>query len=183
MIPINFKNSHWSLVTVDLNERKLDYYDSLDNTQEAFKIMESLAELFTEYITRNKEDVYNLIGLDCKKDTEDATLKLSNSFTSNINDAPEQNPNSAFHNININKKNELDSQYDTDAHAMNLSWRYKIFDTPKQMNGTDCGVFMCKYIDYISRNKDLTFNQPDIKFFRFLMGVELMEGRMIKVFV
>lgn len=30
---------------------------------------------------------------------------------------------------------------------------------PQQMNGSDCGMFTCKYADYLSRGKSFTFNQ------------------------
>lgn len=36
---------------------------------------------------------------------------------------------------------------------------YKIPDIPKQQNYYDCGVFACKYAEYISRRASLTFTQ------------------------
>ena len=30
---------------------------------------------------------------------------------------------------------------------------------PQQMNGSDCGVFTCKYAEYISRGAEITFTQ------------------------
>ncbi len=30
---------------------------------------------------------------------------------------------------------------------------------PQQMNGSDCGVFACKYAEYVSRGADITFSQ------------------------
>ncbi|XP_043916648.1 sentrin-specific protease 2-like isoform X2 [Protopterus annectens] len=32
-------------------------------------------------------------------------------------------------------------------------------EIPQQMNGSDCGVFLCKYADYIARDKPITFTQ------------------------
>lgn len=32
-------------------------------------------------------------------------------------------------------------------------------DIPQQKNGSDCGVFACKYADYIAKRKPLTFKQ------------------------
>lgn len=40
------------------------------------------------------------------------------------------------------------------------NWRTTIVKKiPQQMNGSDCGMFTCKYADYLSRNKSFTFNQ------------------------
>lgn len=40
------------------------------------------------------------------------------------------------------------------------NWRTIIVKKiPQQMNGSDCGMFTCKYADYLSRNKSFTFNQ------------------------
>jgi sentrin-specific protease 1 len=39
-------------------------------------------------------------------------------------------------------------------------------DIPKQDNGSDCGVFMCKYADYLSDRLDLTFSAADMPYFR-----------------
>ncbi|MBN3291121.1 SENP1 protease, partial [Polypterus senegalus] len=32
-------------------------------------------------------------------------------------------------------------------------------EVPQQMNGSDCGVFACKYADYIARDKPINFTQ------------------------
>lgn len=32
-------------------------------------------------------------------------------------------------------------------------------EIPQQMNGSDCGMFTCKYADYITKDKSITFTQ------------------------
>lgn len=32
-------------------------------------------------------------------------------------------------------------------------------DIPRQLNGSDCGVFACKYAEYITRDVPVTFTQ------------------------
>ena len=32
-------------------------------------------------------------------------------------------------------------------------------EIPQQKNGSDCGVFACKYADYIAKGRPLTFKQ------------------------
>ncbi|KAH0512592.1 Sentrin-specific protease 2 [Microtus ochrogaster] len=43
-----------------------------------------------------------------------------------------------------------------------LEWTHysmKPHEIPQQFNGSDCGMFTCKYADYISRDKPITFTQ------------------------
>ncbi|GAA6087511.1 sentrin-specific protease 2-like [Tachysurus ichikawai] len=35
----------------------------------------------------------------------------------------------------------------------------RTFAIPKQLNGNDCGVFVCKYADFLSQGKPFTFRQ------------------------
>ncbi|KAK2562098.1 Sentrin-specific protease 2 [Acropora cervicornis] len=35
-------------------------------------------------------------------------------------------------------------------------------DIPEQLNGCDCGVFACKYAEYLSRGAKFDFDQEDI---------------------
>ena len=32
-------------------------------------------------------------------------------------------------------------------------------EIPQQMNGSDCGMFTCKYAEYITKDKAITFTQ------------------------
>jgi len=51
---------------------------------------------------------------------------------------------------------------------------YQPKDIPLQENGYDCGVFMCKYADYISKNSSFTFEQEDIRYFRKRMILDIV---------
>jgi sentrin-specific protease 1 len=45
-------------------------------------------------------------------------------------------------------------------------------DVPQQMNGSDCGMFTCKYAEYISRGKtEFNFNQVNFKFYIFNLNL------------
>ena len=48
---------------------------------------------------------------------------------------------------------------------------------PQQTNGCDCGVFACKYADYISDNCPLVFSQVDMPYFRRRMLLEIIQKR------
>ncbi|RUS74317.1 hypothetical protein EGW08_017926 [Elysia chlorotica] len=53
-------------------------------------------------------------------------------------------------------------------------------DNPQQMNGSDCGMFMCKYADYITRQKDLSFTQEDMPYFRKRMVYEIISKKLLQ---
>ncbi|TKC45736.1 hypothetical protein EI555_001804, partial [Monodon monoceros] len=50
-----------------------------------------------------------------------------------------------------------------------LEWTHyhmKAHEIPQQLNGSDCGMFTCKYADYISRDKPIIFTQHQMPLFR-----------------
>lgn len=52
-------------------------------------------------------------------------------------------------------------------------------NAPKQMNGSDCGVFSCMFAEYVSRNKEITFSQQHMPYFRQKMILEIATGKML----
>lgn len=42
---------------------------------------------------------------------------------------------------------------------MILSLYKTLQEIPQQMNGSDCGMFTCKYAEYITKDKPITFTQ------------------------
>ncbi|XP_062325757.1 sentrin-specific protease 2 isoform X1 [Osmerus eperlanus] len=52
-------------------------------------------------------------------------------------------------------------------------------EIPQQKNGSDCGVFACKYADYISQGRPLTFRQCHMPLFRKLMIWEILNQRLL----
>lgn len=50
---------------------------------------------------------------------------------------------------------------------------------PEQMNGCDCGVFMCKYAEYKSRYADFTFKQDNMPYFRKRMIYEILSKKLM----
>uniref|UniRef100_A0A663LUZ3 SUMO specific peptidase 2 n=1 Tax=Athene cunicularia TaxID=194338 RepID=A0A663LUZ3_ATHCN len=52
-------------------------------------------------------------------------------------------------------------------------------EIPQQENGSDCGVFLCKYADYISRDKPITFTQDDMPYFRKKMVWEIIHQQLL----
>ncbi|XP_068437159.1 sentrin-specific protease 2 [Clinocottus analis] len=51
-------------------------------------------------------------------------------------------------------------------------------EIPQQRNGSDCGVFVCKYADYIAKGRPLTFKQRHMPLFRKLMIWEILNQKL-----
>jgi len=47
-------------------------------------------------------------------------------------------------------------------------------DIPHQRNGYDCGVFMCKFADFSSKNKGFNFSQKNMQYFRKRMVLDIV---------
>ena len=62
---------------------------------------------------------------------------------------------------------------------MEKQWNYVIENTPKQDNNYDCGVFVCTFIDYLSRRETFDFKACDMMYFRALIGIELTKSEVI----
>ncbi|XP_057613332.1 sentrin-specific protease 2-like [Chionomys nivalis] len=52
-------------------------------------------------------------------------------------------------------------------------------EIPQQLNGSDCGVFTCKYADYISRDQPITFSQHHMPLFRKRMVWEILHSHLL----
>ncbi|KAM6924869.1 sentrin-specific protease 1 [Xenentodon cancila] len=52
-------------------------------------------------------------------------------------------------------------------------------EIPQQMNGSDCGMFTCKYADYITKDKPITFTQKHMPYFRRRMVWEIVNHRLL----
>ena len=60
-------------------------------------------------------------------------------------------------------------------------WKQFFPDCPKQNNFSDCGVFVCKFMDNITREQKFDFSQEDMDYFRVLIGIELIKGNVLTV--
>ncbi|KAM7132807.1 sentrin-specific protease 2 isoform 4-T4 [Molossus nigricans] len=63
-----------------------------------------------------------------------------------------------------------------------LEWTHysmKPHEIPQQLNGSDCGMFTCKYADYMSRDKPITFTQHQMPLFRKKMVWEILHQQLL----
>jgi len=59
-------------------------------------------------------------------------------------------------------------------------WQTENFQKiPQQMNENDCGVFACKFAEYICRAADISFTQEDIPYFRHKMVYEIYTCKLL----
>jgi len=52
-------------------------------------------------------------------------------------------------------------------------------DIPRQLNGSDCGMFACKFADYVTKKAPFTFNQGHMPYFRERMVTEICRQKLM----
>jgi len=52
-------------------------------------------------------------------------------------------------------------------------------DIPQQMNGSDCGMFTCKFAEYLSRDAPISFSQEDMPYYRRRMIYEIVKNNLM----
>ncbi|KAG5282545.1 hypothetical protein AALO_G00057210 [Alosa alosa] len=52
-------------------------------------------------------------------------------------------------------------------------------EIPQQMNGSDCGMFTCKYAEYITKDRPITFTQKHMPYFRRRMVWEILNKKLL----
>ncbi|XP_068186584.1 sentrin-specific protease 1 [Antennarius striatus] len=73
-------------------------------------------------------------------------------------------------------KDKKGKQLDTSGWTLHSKKRNEI---PQQMNGSDCGMFTCKYADYITKDKPITFTQEHMPYFRRRMVWEIVNHTLL----
>ncbi|NXC25353.1 SENP1 protease, partial [Campylorhamphus procurvoides] len=77
------------------------------------------------------------------------------------------------------KQESLDKkrkEFDTNGWAL-LSKKSQ--EIPQQMNGSDCGMFTCKYADCITKDKPINFTQQHMPYFRKRMAWEILHRKLL----
>lgn len=50
---------------------------------------------------------------------------------------------------------------------------------PQQENSNDCGVFSCMAAEFVCRNRNITFTQKNVSYFREKMILEIVTGKLL----
>lgn len=72
-------------------------------------------------------------------------------------------------------KDKKNQQFDLNGWSTEI-----VEDIPQQMNGSDCGMFACKYADYITRGAKITFTQQHMSYFRRRMVYEIVKKTLLQ---
>ncbi|XP_052123690.1 sentrin-specific protease-like [Frankliniella occidentalis] len=116
LIPICKKKNHWVLTVVDMENKNIRYYDSM-----------------------NGQDIHCpskiLSYLELRKDGD-------------------------FEDIDISQ------------------WSANHVLAPRQMNGYDCGVFVCAYARYEAEGAVMNFSQKDMPHYRKMIGLSILSGEL-----
>lgn len=54
-----------------------------------------------------------------------------------------------------------------------------IVECPQQENGADCGIFACKFAEFISREAPVNFSQDDMQYYRKRMIWEIAKKQLL----
>ncbi|CAG07397.1 unnamed protein product, partial [Tetraodon nigroviridis] len=73
-------------------------------------------------------------------------------------------------------KDKKGKEMDTTGWILHSKERHEI---PQQMNGSDCGMFTCKYAEYITKEKPIKFTQRHMPYFRRRMVWELVNRKLL----
>ena len=153
---------HWSLVLVNLKNKTMEYIDSRKNDIYGYNTMKKLAVFFDEYL---------LVNL--KFELSERNTKQKTIINNNLNKEMDGDPSLD------QTVSSADDDEDIECDTLKKSWEYSIGLSPKQFNHYDCGIFLCKNMDYIMRSSPMDYEQEDILFFRYLIGIELMKGQIL----
>uniref|UniRef100_A0A3Q3L9X9 SUMO specific peptidase 1 n=1 Tax=Mastacembelus armatus TaxID=205130 RepID=A0A3Q3L9X9_9TELE len=81
-----------------------------------------------------------------------------------------------FEYLQQESKDKKGKKLDTSGWTLHSKRRNEI---PQQMNGSDCGMFTCKYADYITKDKPITFTQTHMPYFRRRMVWEIVNHKLL----
>merc|ERR1719354_673065 len=84
--------------------------------------------------------------------------------------------------VDLLKRYLTEEHQDKKKSPMDLTgWKQEIKkDIPQQMNGSDCGMFTCKFAEYLARRAKITFSQRDMPYFRRRMVYEIVKNDVMK---
>lgn len=81
-----------------------------------------------------------------------------------------------FEYLQQESKDKKGKVMDTSGWSLHSKKRNEI---PQQMNGSDCGMFTCKYADYITKDRPITFTQKHMPYFRRKMVWEIVNRKLL----
>jgi len=169
LIPINNK-FHWTVAKIDIKNKNIFYYDSLFGENNHSKsIINVIVKFFDEFLQNSNLAIENGNNRKINSICIDMTSDKIDDETTNTN--------------KDNSNEILNDYYETDDYpnyySFNKNWKVDYGKCNKQNNLNDCGVFTCKFLDYLSLNKIPSFTQEDIEYFRIQIAIELINENLM----
>ncbi|XP_015282319.1 PREDICTED: sentrin-specific protease 2 isoform X2 [Gekko japonicus] len=78
----------------------------------------------------------------------------------------------------LQEESKAKGNLDINASSWTL-YSMKPHEIPQQLNSSDCGIFACKYADFISRDKPIMFTQHHMPYFRRRMVWEILHQQLL----
>lgn len=148
IIPVH-RVCHWTLAVVDVRKRNIAYYDSFGRNE--------IGKQVCEHLSRWLIDVEDEMKANEIKDVEEIDKEESGEEEDDDDKEKE-------------KEEEMDNEEGGEK-----SWNIIFPDgIPLQKNGSDCGVFTCKYAECVAFGIPFNFSQKDMPRIRDAMTYELV---------
>lgn len=186
---------HWCLSSINLKEQKIIVYDSKHSNQSETNIntvLRPFISYYTHYIQYNN----SLLNQGDEKPVQRGHKFNGNDSTTGVSSDNLTNDYQSIVPTNDDKCEILvdtsifDSEQSSVCSDLNQSiidfeiedpWKFKLAKVPQQNNKFDGGIFICKFMDYLSRNEPITFSHEDIAYYRVSLGIELAIGRLLAI--
>ncbi|KAL2293768.1 hypothetical protein Nmel_018829, partial [Mimus melanotis] len=172
LVPIHL-GVHWCLAVVDFRKKTITYYDSMGGiNSEACRIL--LQYLKQESLDKKRKEF----------DTNGWALlsKKSQVWTA-------QNSKKIWELLGSSAPFSLRRSWEEKEGKNPKSWERKFFtgmrsrggvqEIPQQMNGSDCGMFACRYAERIAKDKPINFTQQHMPYFRKRMAWEILHRKLL----
>lgn len=191
-------NKYWALLSINLNNRKIIYYSSLTDPSPKTRniVVDTTKAFFDFYLEKRRKHRTDIalthrhferrVSYTPSTDLSLSHLLMSSSshFENNtVSDDKSQSESSSYFESEASSEDEEhDDKYSiTSDNNRSRSWTFKCALAPQQDNLNDGGVFVCKFMDYLSREEPITFSNEDIEYFRISIGIELVKGKLFSL--
>uniref|UniRef100_A0AC34R3D4 Ubiquitin-like protease family profile domain-containing protein n=1 Tax=Panagrolaimus sp. JU765 TaxID=591449 RepID=A0AC34R3D4_9BILA len=186
LVPVHLQ-VHWCMAVVDLQNKTIEYYDSMlgKNSVYAFQTFfyTTLCQRGYGGVKRwtKKVDVFSY-------DIWLVPVHLQVHWCMAVVDL--QNKTIEYYDSMLGKNSvvfELLTEYlssesmDKRKQPLNTNdWKLiRKCDIPTQQNGSDCGMFSCKFGEYASRRAEIDFSQKNMPYFRQRMVYEICQQQLM----
>ena len=164
--------NQWSLFLINFLSHKIICYDSSNNktiSNENVKALSKIVYFFDEIIkSKSKHSSYEDFNSEATSSVDNSDIELEDRSLYNDSDD------------NKNKLVNIEIETSATDYYLNINkWILKPAYTQLQQSINDSGIYICKYMDYLSRNQPIFFDKLDIQFFRIQISMELLNEKLL----